>query len=894
MSRLFLHTLLLVLCCWSVCDGVGAAPKKRRSQRKEQPAPQLSAYEKLFDGKRTVSSEGLITFRLTDDGKLYAEFPRRLLGRELLYASVIEETSGPAEGVAGQFSDNNVPLRFELQDSMLYVCHSRDDAPVNRSGDSSVDRSLREQTIPGLWKRFPVLAATEDDTAVVAEVSDLFMTHFSQLATFPKDAYNSMGGQIMRTHTPLSERSRLLGVRCTESYASVDCDQSYKLDGYVFGFMKIHGDFRLRAVVRKMLYLPPETPMRARAADSRAGVQPAECAVLEDVCKPLGRRWHAKRWRLEPADSAAYAAGERVPPVKPVVFHLDTMVPQQWRPYVREGVLAWNDAFERIGFRDVVRVADFPRDTAFDSTAPSLSTIRFSPCGKNSCDCSLQTDSRTGEILNATICLHSGVLEYYADLLVVQAAASQPKLRTGELPEEMMGAIVRAVVMQAVGRSLGLERNPGASYAYPVDSLRSASFTSRYGIVSSVMEDLVFNYVAQPEDVARGARLVQECLGPTDYQVIRWLYAPVSGAATAAEERAELERWIAESAREPYVRFRSRVASGFDPTALSGELGDDLFRSMDYLTVNQKRMAAHLYEWFGEEDRDLELRARIFSSMTDRYARQLCLLQRCLGGFVLNDIRGGDDAPAYVPLPRETQRRALRYIVAALRDLDWLDRVPVREMPYGTSEYITEVYRVNIMRSTMERLGHVSLCGDRLQDGYSSRDFMQDLYDEIFGRDLRRGGWTSYEMSWQMQLLDRLISGSGLKEIRERREREALARRRAKARAVASEVGLTSADRDAESGAGPLWTAAGGTDRETASAIGSAPDAGDVSAEGDFYPTAPLRNPAVAVDIAPWCLQTLQQLREDLRAALPAVDEETREHYRFMLFSMERVFAVKP
>lgn len=885
MSRLFLHTLLLVLFCWGNCNEVGAVPKKRRSQHKEHSAPQPSAYQKLFEGKRTVSSEGLITLRLTDDGKLYAEFPRKLLGRELLYASVIGQTSDPGEGVAGQFSDNNVPLCFELRDSMLCVFHMRDNVPVNRSGDSAVDRSIRDQTIPGLWKQFKVLAATEDDTAVVAEVSDLFMSHFSQLATFPKEGYNSMNGLIARTHDPLSEGGRMVGVRCTESYASVDCDQSYKLDGYVLGFLKIYGEFRLRTVVRKMLYLPPETPMRARLADSRAGVQPVKATVLDGACKPLGNTWYAKRWRLEPADSAAYAAGERVSPVKPIVFHLDTVIPVQWRSYVREGVLAWNDAFERIGFKDVVRVADFPRDTTFDSTTPSLSTIRFSSCGKGSCDCSLQTDSRTGEILNATICLHTGVLERYADQLVVQTAASQPKLRTGELPEKMMGAIVRVLVMHSVGKSLGLEQNPGASYAYPVDSLRSASFTSRYGIVSSVMEEPVFNYVAQPEDVVRGARLIQESLGPTDYQVIRWLYAPVPGAATAEEERPVLESWIAEAERLPYVRFRSKVVSEYDPTALSRELGDDLFRAMDYQTSNLKRMAAHLYDWFGEEDPDLELRTKVFSLMTTLYARQLCMLQSYLGGFVLNDIRKDGDTPSYLPLSRETQRRALHYIVAALRGLDWLDQVPVREMAYGTSEYVTEAYRVNIMRSTMERLGRVAFCAGLSQDDYSPQDFLQDLYDEIFGRDLRRGNWTSYEMSWQSQLLDHLISGSGLKEFRERKEREAMAKRQAKARAVASEAGLAMMDPDEELGDGPVWTSP---------EIGSVPDAGEISADGGFYPTAPSRGLGGASDIAPWCLQTLRRLREELRAALPAVDEKTRDHYRFMLYSIDRVSSVKP
>lgn len=890
MSKLFLHTLLLILLCWGACDRThGASSKKRRSQRKERPVPPLSAYDKLFEGKRTVSAEGLVTFRLTDDGKLYVEFPRKLLGRELLYASVIRETSLSDEGAAGQFSDNNVPLRFELHDSTLYVCHVRDNVPVNLSDDTAVDGSLRDQSIPGIWKRFRVLATTEDDSAVVAEVSDLFMMHFSQLETFPKDAYNSMGGQVLRTHTPLPDGARFVGVRCTENYASVDCDQSYKLDGYLFGFMKIHGDFRLRAVVRKMLYLPPDKPMRIRMADSRAGVQPAERTVLEGVYKPLVRTWYARRWRLEPADSVAYAAGERVRPVKPVVFYLDTLMPSQWRSYVREGVLAWNDAFERIGFEDAVRLADFPRDTTFDSTAPSLSTIRFSSCAKPSYDCSLQTDWRTGEILNATICLHSGVLQHYGKELVVQAAASQPALRTEKLSEEMMGAIVRAVVMQAVGKSLGLDRNAGASYAYPVDSLRSVSFVSRYGIVSSVMEDLLFNFVAQPEDVARGVSLVQERLGPTDYEVIRWLYTPIPRAAAVEEERPVLERWIAESAQRPYVRFRNRAVSKYDPTALSGSLGDDLFRAMDYQTENLKRMAAHLYEWFGGEDPDLALRTMLFSEMTDRYARQLCQLQSCLGGFELSDIRENGGGFSYVGVPREMQRRAFRYIVAALRGLDWLDQVPVRKMPYGTSEYITEVYRVNIMRSTMERLKRVALCASLSQEAYSPQEFLEDLYGEIFGSDLRRTDWTSYEMHWHLLLMNLLISESGQKEVLDRRMREEMAKRRTKARAVASEAGLTVDMPNAEFGLDPGWPA--GDDVAGAAA---ASDAGEVSAAGDFYPTAPIRNSAVAVDIAPWCLRTLHRLHGELRAAMPAVDADTREHYRFMLYSIEQALTVKP
>ena len=67
----------------------------------------------------------------------------------------------------------------------------------------------------------------------------------------------------------------------------------------------------------------------------------------------------------------------------------------------------------------------------------------------------------------------------------------------------------------------------GASYHYPVDSLRSAEFTRQHGLTASVMDNIMCNYIAQPEDVEKGAVLVQPGIGPYDYFPIRYLYAPV-------------------------------------------------------------------------------------------------------------------------------------------------------------------------------------------------------------------------------------------------------------------------------------------------------------------------------------------------------------------------------
>ena len=101
-------------------------------------------------------------------------------------------------------------------------------------------------------------------------------------------------------------------------------------------------------------------------------------------------------------------------------------------------------------------------------------------------------------------------------------------MRTSKMPDDVRDESIEYVIAHEIGHTLGLMHNMAASNAYPVDSLRSVSFTQKYGTTPSIMDYARYNYIAQPED--KGVKLTPPNLGVYDEYVIKWLYTPIPEA----------------------------------------------------------------------------------------------------------------------------------------------------------------------------------------------------------------------------------------------------------------------------------------------------------------------------------------------------------------------------
>ena len=141
-----------------------------------------------------------------------------------------------------------------------------------------------------------------------------------------------------------------------------------------------------------------------------------------------------------------------------------------------------------------------------------------------------------------------------------------------------MGRLIRFVSAHEVGHTLGLPHNFASSFAYPVDSLRSATFTQEYGTAPSIMDYARFNYIAQPED--QGVHLYPE-VGPYDKFAVGWGYRPIPEAKTPEEEQAILDQWILEKNGDPVFRY-GRQGNVYDPSTQSEDLGNNAMKASDY------------------------------------------------------------------------------------------------------------------------------------------------------------------------------------------------------------------------------------------------------------------------------------------------------------------------
>lgn len=736
------------------------ARKKSRKGRKgdtEQvdTVKKETKYDKLFK-KEHKTAAGMITVHLLD-GKVYFEMPRSLLGRDMVMGSTIKSISDNANGVVGSKPMSLKHFTFTQVDSTIQM---RDIDSRYMADDGNISEALSRSNIAAVVRSMPVKAYSNDSSAVVFDVTDIFMEHDKTMSPFSEvAAYAS----YTRDESYKKNLSYIVDVKAFEDNVSVTSSMSYTYSMSDREGNPIYKDKPLTAVMTRSILLLPENVYHPRMADPRIGVFFTERYRFGDITATTKPVYFANRWRLEPSDTAAYLRGEPVEPVKPVVFYIDSDFPEWWKPYIREAVEQWQKPFEAIGFKNAVVARDFPEnDPEFDPDNIKYSCIRYAPVSVQNAMGPSWVDPRSGEIINASVYVYHDIIKLITRWMFVQTAQADPDVRTSSLPENLLGDAIRYVIAHEVGHCLGFMHNMSASSVIPVEDLRDPEVTAKTGTTTSIMDYARFNYVAQPGDKERGVRLTPPEFGAYDRWLVRWTYTPVFGTDDFDEEASITSGWITDSLKAaPFYRYGKQqlYSMFFDPRNQNEDLGDDAVKATKYGVSNLKYIMSRFMDWV-EDDDEYEFRTGIFNGILNQYLTYAQHVVMNVGGLYKNEVTSEDTMPRFENIPAARQKESLEYLFTMAEDLDWLSdgKVLSRLPVLGSPEYAVRSAIYDLIMFTPV---FASMSDGVVTEEFSAEDCLDMIYDYVWSPVKSGRRLTDAQKLFQKKFVRSLMTSGG-------------------------------------------------------------------------------------------------------------------------------------
>ena len=695
------------------------------------------------------SDEGLFIVHRLDD-KVYFEIPVAELGEDMLLVTRIGRVPAGLDGyiVAGTKVAEQV-LRWEQRDDRVLLRK----ISYREVADESLPifESVASNNFAPILAAFDIAAVNEDADSIVVNVTDFYAGDtpaLSGLSAEDRDGYKVRSLDTDRSFINYARSYPLnVDVRHTLTYVATEPPANSNT-GTIS--MEMH---------QSMVKLP-EDPMMPRRADDRVGYfSITQINFGLDELKAAEQTF-IRRWRLQPSDPLAYARGDLVDPVKPIVYYVDPATPARWRPFVRQGIEDWQAAFETAGFSNAIIAREPPSpedDPEWASEDVRYSVVRWAASLVRNAQGPSVSDPRTGEIIESDIVWFHNHLRSYRNRLMLETGASNPAARSLDMPDELMGETIRQVIAHEVGHALGLPHNMIASSAYPTESLRDPEFAREMGVSPSVMDYARQNYIAQPGDGLEPTDYIRK-IGPYDHYSINWGYRVIPDADSTDDEKPVLDGWIAERADDPMYRFGS--STGWNPDAQTEDMGSDPVASSTYGVANLKYVALRLVEWTqtpGENFDDLD---ELYGELLGQWNRYVGHVITLLGGRYQNTKTAEQGEPIYSAVNREQQEQALQFVVReALLSPTWLaDKEILRRIEHAGAIERIRRRQVSILNRLLDpqRMQRIIESEALDDETYTLVSYLDDLRDGVFS-ELETGAESdTYRRNLQRAYLERL------------------------------------------------------------------------------------------------------------------------------------------
>ena len=554
----------------------------------------------------------------------------------------------------------------------------------------------------------------------------------------------------------------------------------------------------------------PENDYETRMDDPRVGyfLTQTNNMTSTDV---VNYRDFIHRWKLVKKNPNATISD----PVTPITWWIENTTPVEFIETIKEGVLAWNVAFEKAGFSNAMVVKVQPDDADWDAGDVRYNVLRWtsSPNPRFGGSGPSFVNPKTGEILGADIMLeyvHFTNRVYYdrvfnnASALNFTAATEEEEkaafflnnknnhlfcskghlmhentlfgqtvlAASGASDLEMKGLKeqgMKALIMHEIGHTLGLNHNMKASQLFSPEELADADFIKGKALSGSVMDYAAINLT---KDKSKQGQYYDMAVGPYDVWAIQFGYTPFK---TNSERIALLER-----STEPALIFGNDAddmrspGKGIDPRVMIGDLSNDQIKySIDRIELSNSMMKDIKTRFINSGESYMQLR-QAYYILSGQSATAAGVIARFIGGVYVDRTKPGQigGTKPYTPVSLKDQKRAMNalnkyvfapdafnapndlynYLAAQRRGFNFFRGPEDPKIHEQVLSYQTRVLAHITHPNTLQRISNSELYGNK----YKLATFMTDLNNAIFRRDVR-GNINSFRQNLQAAYTKGLI-----------------------------------------------------------------------------------------------------------------------------------------
>lgn len=652
------------------------------AQNKTKNKKTLPKFEDVIKDVRKI--EGLFNLYWDEDkNKLLMEVHPEQLGKTYLFN--LTRSSGDGYYFDGGSLLWEYAFKLEVIAENLHLLNintsfrADNNTPINKAITNNLSNSL-----VGVSK---ILSLPNEQTgSIIVDGNALFlqdMTYVTQRmrGTYSFDKKNSYFKDIQSypENTEIEIAAHFYSQKSTNSYTLPDSHSM--IHSYHFSLSTL-----------------PDSGFTPRLSDDRVGYFTTIYQDYTDAMRETPYVRFINRWNLKKKNPHQILSE----PVEPIVFWLENTIPHEYRQAVTDGILAWNIAFEKIGFKNAIVAKQMPDDADWNPGDVRYNTIRWiiQPGGGYAVGPS-RANPFTGEIYDADIRISADFVRAfyneYNEFVNPVTTTPDPLLIWQEedsinysthcnygrnLNEKMilswhslntLNAInnnqtslekyvyngLVDLVLHEVGHTLGLRHNFKASSIFSVDELSNPEFTKLNGMSGSVMD---YHPVSLLDS---GYTMFQTVPGPYDIWAIEYGYAE----SNSINEKIFLEK-IANQSTNPLYSYGTDEdayglsSRGIDPLCNTWDMsGDPIEYYSRQLDLVQNLWDNILVNFEVEGNRYQKIRS-VFNQGISEYYSASRTATKFIGGIYLSRHHIGDpnsENPLEV-VSAIDQRKALNFI----------------------------------------------------------------------------------------------------------------------------------------------------------------------------------------------------------------------------------------